>query len=111
MDGFSFRVPTPTVSVLDFVAVMKNKVKMEDLQKKFKQYARDDKFSGALEVTDEPLVSVDFKGNTAASIVDLNLIQVIDGDLVRIVAYYDNEMGYSSRMASLIKYIGEQIFV
>jgi glyceraldehyde 3-phosphate dehydrogenase len=111
MDGFSFRVPTPTVSVLDFVAVMKNKVTMIELQNKFKEYADEDKFMGALQVTDEPLVSMDFKGNVAASIVDLNLIQVIDGDLARVVAYYDNEMGYSSRMASLIKYIGEQIFV
>jgi len=111
MDGFSFRVPTPTVSVLDFVAVMKNKVTVEELQKKFREYADEDKLFGALKVTDEPLVSVDFKGDPAASIVDLNLIQVIDGDLVRVVAYYDNEMGYSSRMASLIKYIGEQIFI
>ncbi|MDD3773774.1 MAG: type I glyceraldehyde-3-phosphate dehydrogenase [Patescibacteria group bacterium] len=110
MDGYSFRVPTPIVSVLDFIAVMKKEVKVEELQEKFKHYASEDKFLGSLEVTDEPLVSVDFKANEAASIVDLNLIQVVDGDLVRIVAYYDNEMGYSARMASLIKYIGEQIF-
>lgn len=110
MDGYSFRVPTPIVSVLDFVAVMKKEVKVQELQEKFKQYATDDKFMGGLEVTDEPLVSIDFKASPAASIVDLNLIQVVDGDLARIVAYYDNEMGYSARMASLIKYIGEQIY-
>jgi glyceraldehyde 3-phosphate dehydrogenase len=110
MDGFSFRVPTPTVSVLDFVAVMKNKVTVEELQKKFQEYADNDKFMGALMVTDEPLVSVDFKANPAASIVDLNLIQVVDEDLVRVIAYYDNEMGYASRLANLTKYIGEEIF-
>jgi len=110
MDGYSFRVPTPTVSVLDFVALVKKEITKEELQNIFKEYAKKDTFKGALDVVEEPLVSSDFKGAEAASIVDLNLIQVIDKNLVRIVAYYDNEMGYSHRLALLVRYIKENIF-
>ena len=110
MDGYSFRVPTPTVSVLDFVAVTKKRTSKEELQEIFRKYAKDNTLEGALEVISEPLVSSDFRGNEAAAIVDLELIQVIDGNLIRIVAYYDNEMGYSARLALLVKYIAEKIF-
>jgi len=110
MDGYSFRVPTPTVSVLDFVAVTKKRTSKEELQEIFRKYAKDNTLEGALEVISEPLVSSDFRGNEAAAIVDLELIQVIDGNLIRIVAYYDNEMGYSARLALLVKYIAGKIF-
>ncbi|MCD6422117.1 type I glyceraldehyde-3-phosphate dehydrogenase [bacterium] len=109
MDGYAFRVPTPTVSLIDFVALVKKKTSEEELRELFRRYEKEDRFLGALKTTDEPVVSVDFRGEESASIVDLNLLQVIGGNLVRVIAYYDNEMGYSARMARLVKYIGEKI--
>jgi glyceraldehyde 3-phosphate dehydrogenase len=71
----------------------------------FKKAADDPSYKGALAVTDKELVSADFRGNPAGSIVDLNLTQVIDNDLVKVVSWYDNEMGYSIRLAEFVKYI------
>ena len=109
MNGYAFRVPTPTVSIIDFVALVKKETSEKELRKLFKKYVQEDSFLGALKVVEEPVVSVDFRGDEAAAIVDLELIQVIEGNLVRVVAYYDNEMGYAARLAKLVQYIGDKI--
>lgn len=108
IDGLSFRVPTPTVSVIDFVAVLKNEVTIEEINKAFQDAANVPRYQGALAVTDEPLVSVDFRGNPNASIVDLLSTQVVGGNLVKVIAWYDNELGYSNRLKEFCKYIQEK---
>lgn len=105
MNGLSFRVPTPTVSIIDFVALVEKPTNVEAVNNVFKKAADDPSYKGALAVTDKELVGADFRGNPAGSIVDLNLTQVIDNDLVKVVSWYDNEMGYSIRLAEFVKYI------
>jgi len=109
-DGSAFRVPTPVVSLCDVVFVTKRAVSIEEVNNILREAASHDRF-GALTVTDEPLVSVDFTGNPASSIVDLSLTTVIGGDLVKIVAWYDNEWGYSQRLADLAAYIADNNLV
>ncbi|HLC39101.1 MAG TPA: type I glyceraldehyde-3-phosphate dehydrogenase [Patescibacteria group bacterium] len=109
MDGVSLRVPTPTVSVVDFVALVEKKTTIEEINEAFRTAAKNVDWMGSLQVCEEPLVSVDFKGNPAGSIIDLASTQVIDGDLVRVLSWYDNEMGYSHRLAEFIKYIGSKL--
>lgn len=103
-DGSAFRVPTPVVSLCDVVFVTKRPVTVEEINRLLTEAAQKDKF-GALTVTSEPLVSIDFTGNSASSIVDLALTKVVGGDLVKVVAWYDNEWGYSHRLADLCSYI------
>lgn len=100
-DGLSLRVPTIVVSLADFTIVTKKKTTVEEVNQAFKEAAESPLLKGILEVTDQELVSSDFIGNPASSIVDLNLTQVVDGDLVKIVAWYDNEFGYSNRLVEL----------
>ena len=109
MDGLSLRVPTPTVSIVDFVALVKKKTTVKEVNSVFEKEAKNPKWEGALKVVKEPLVSADFRGDEAASIVDLLSTQVIDGDLVRVLAWYDNEAGYSARLAKFVKFLGERI--
>jgi len=109
MAGVSLRVPTATVSIVDFVAVVGKKTNKEEINDKFSQEAKDIKWQGALAVSDKPLVSVDFKAHPAGAIVDLPSTQVIDGDLIRVLAWYDNEMGYSHRLAEFVKYLENKI--
>ncbi len=106
-DGFAFRVPVPVVSLSDFSVLTKKKVTVEQVNDAFKKAAASARFKGILAVTDEPLVSGDFKGNSYSSIVDLGLTKVIDGDLVKVVAWYDNEYGYSNRLVELAEKIGK----
>ncbi len=105
MDGVSFRVPTSTVSLVDFVALVEKDTTIEEVNEVYKKASKDESCMDSLDVTDEPLVSVDFKGNPHAAIVDLLSTQVIDGNLIRVVAWYDNEMGYSYRVAEFCNYI------
>jgi glyceraldehyde 3-phosphate dehydrogenase len=105
-DGTAFRVPTPVVSLCDVVFVTKRSVTVAEINQLFVDAAGQDKF-GALTTTTEPLVSIDFTGNPASSIVDLSLTKVVGGDLVKVVAWYDNEWGYSQRLADLCSYIAE----
>ncbi|HNW55626.1 MAG TPA: type I glyceraldehyde-3-phosphate dehydrogenase [bacterium] len=105
-DGSAFRVPTPVVSLCDVVMVTKRQTSIEEVNQLLSEAAGQDKF-GALTVTSEPLVSIDFTGNPASSIVDLGLTKVVGGDLVKIVAWYDNEWGYSHRLANLCSYIAD----
>lgn len=109
MDGISYRVPTATVSVIDFVAQVAKETTKNKVNEAFDEAARDPKYKGALAVTFEPLVSADFRGDPHGAIVDLLSTQVIDGNLIRVVAWYDNEMGYSKRLAAFCKYIENKI--
>ncbi len=109
MNGISYRVPTATVSLLEFVALVSKNTTVEEVNTAFQKAAEDPKYQDSIDVSDEPLVSADFKGNPHGAIVDLLNTQVIDGNLVRVVAWYDNEMGYSYRLAEFCKYIEKSL--
>jgi glyceraldehyde 3-phosphate dehydrogenase len=106
-DGLSLRVPTPVVSLSDFTILTKKPTTVEEINQAFKEAAAESRYKGILEVTDKELVSSDFIGNPASSIVDLSLTQVIDGDFVKVVAWYDNEFGYSNRLVELAAKAGQ----
>jgi len=106
-DGFSLRVPTPTVSVVDFTAQLEKEVTAEQLNDAFRA-AESNHMKGILGITDEPLVSMDFKGDSRSSIVDGRSTMVI-GNLVKVIAWYDNEWGYSCRIADLTAYVAERL--
>ncbi len=105
MNGISYRVPTATVSLLEFVALVGKNTTVDEINETFKKAVEDPKYQGSIDVTSEPLVSIDFKADPHGAIVDLLSTQVIDGNLVRVVAWYDNELGYSYRLAEFCKYI------
>jgi len=100
-DGLSIRVPVVTVSLSDFTMVLKKKTTKEEINKAFTEASKTARFKGVLAVTDEPLVSTDFIGNTNSCIIDLSLTNVVEGDLVKVVAWYDNEYGYAHRLVEL----------
>lgn len=102
-DGIAFRVPVPVVSLSDITLILKKKVTVEEVNKALSDAAKTPRFKNVLAVSTEPLVSSDFVGNTYSSIVDLPLTKVVDGDMVKVVAWYDNEMGYAHRLAEIIK--------
>lgn len=104
LNGIALRVPTPTVSICDFVADLKQKVVVSDVNKAFKA-AAEGKMKGIMEYTEEPLVSVDFRGNPASAIFDAESTMIIDGDMVKVLSWYDNEWGYSCRLVDLAAYI------
>jgi glyceraldehyde 3-phosphate dehydrogenase len=104
LDGFSMRVPTPNVSVVDLNVLVDKKTTAEDVNKAFRE-AADGPLKGILAVSDDPLVSIDFKGNSNSSIVDAPYTKVMEGDFVKVVSWYDNEWGYSSRCVDLLKKI------
>jgi glyceraldehyde 3-phosphate dehydrogenase len=103
-DGLSLRVPTPVVSLCDMIYITERSVTAERVNETLKKAAAGE-YKGTVAVTDEPLVSSDFIGNPASAVVDLPLTKVIDGDLLKIVAWYDNEWGYSCRLADLGVYL------
>jgi glyceraldehyde 3-phosphate dehydrogenase (phosphorylating) len=104
LDGVAFRVPVPTVSLCDFVADLDKEVTVEQINQTF-QAAAKDKLKGILEYCDKPLVSIDFKGNQHSSIFDSLSTMVLAGNMVKVLAWYDNEWGYSCRLADLVIYI------
>jgi glyceraldehyde 3-phosphate dehydrogenase len=106
-DGFSLRVPTPTVSVVDFVAEVEKATTRDEVNAAFKAAAAGP-LKGILGYTDEPLVSMDFKGDPRSSIVDGPSTMVIGGTMVKVVAWYDNEWAYSLRVADLAKLIADK---
>jgi glyceraldehyde 3-phosphate dehydrogenase len=108
-DGFALRVPTPTVSIIDFVAQTERQTTAEEINGAFKELAEGD-LEGILGYTDEPLVSSDFREDSRSSIVDGLSTMVIGGDLIKVIAWYDNEWGYSCRVADLVAYMGERGF-
>jgi glyceraldehyde 3-phosphate dehydrogenase len=103
-DGYSLRVPTPTVSVVDFTAELEQETTTEELRQIFRDAAKLPRFKGILEAVDEPLVSMDFKGSSYSSSVDLPFTSVLgkgSSNFVKVVTWYDNEWGYSCRTADL----------
>jgi glyceraldehyde 3-phosphate dehydrogenase len=107
-DGFSLRVPTPTVSVVDFTAIVKRATSVEELNDAFRTAAVGP-MKGILGVSDEPLVSMDFKGDSRSSIIDAASTMVLGGNMVKVLAWYDNEWGYSCRVADLIAFVGARL--
>jgi glyceraldehyde 3-phosphate dehydrogenase len=104
LDGMAFRVPTSTVSVCDFVATLEKAVTKEETNGAFKE-AASEPLRGILAYTEEPLVSIDFKGNPASSIVDGLATMVVGDNMVKVLAWYDNEWGYACRTADLCSFI------
>jgi glyceraldehyde 3-phosphate dehydrogenase len=104
IDGIAIRVPTCNVSVVDLVALLKKNVSADEVNESFKK-ASEGKLKGILDYTEEPLVSVDFMANPHSAIVDGLFTRITDENLVKILAWYDNEWGFSCRMIDLIKYI------
>ncbi len=104
LDGMSIRVPTPNVSVIDLVAELKKDATVEEVNAALKK-AAEGKMKGILQYTEEPVVSIDFNGNAHSSIVDASITKVLGGRMVKIIAWYDNETGYSSRVRDLIIYL------
>jgi len=100
--GLSIRVPTPVVSLSDFVIITKKDVTVEAVNAAFKKAAKEPFFQGILDVTEEELVSSDFIGNSHSAIIDLNLTAVIGGNMLKVVAWYDNEWGYSNRLVEVV---------
>ena len=107
LDGYAMRVPTPDVSVVDFVAVLKKDTTSEDVNGALKT-AAEGPMKGILAYTEEPLVSSDMLHNPNSSIVDAELTKVLGGNLVKVVAWYDNEWGYSNRVVDLIAFLGKK---
>jgi glyceraldehyde 3-phosphate dehydrogenase (phosphorylating) len=107
-DGFSLRVPTPTVSVVDFTAEVGRETTVEELNTAFRA-AEAGPMKGILGVSDEPLVSMDFKGDERSSIVDSESTMVIGGTMVKVIAWYDNEWGYSCRVADLVAHVAARL--
>jgi glyceraldehyde 3-phosphate dehydrogenase len=104
LHGVAFRVPTPTVSLVDFVADLEREVTVDEVNNAFRA-AAEGPMDGIIEYCDEPLVSIDFKENPASAIFDALSTMVIAGNMVKVLAWYDNEWGYSCRTADLISYI------
>jgi glyceraldehyde 3-phosphate dehydrogenase len=104
MDGIAMRVPTPNVSVVDLAVLLEKKTSRDDVNAAFKA-AADGPLKGILEYSTSPLVSIDFRGNDHSSILDAPYTNVIDGDFVKILSWYDNEWGYSKRCVDLLKYL------
>jgi glyceraldehyde 3-phosphate dehydrogenase len=104
LDGISMRVPTPNVSVVDLAVIVDKKTTKEEVNAAFKA-AADGKLKGILEYTEEKLVSIDFRGNPHSSILDASYTSVMDSDFVKVLSWYDNEWGYSSRCVDLLRYL------
>jgi len=107
-NGFSLRVPTPTVSIVDFTADVARPTSVEELNAAFRA-AEAGPMKGILGVSDEPLVSSDFRGDSRSSIIDSSMTMVIGGTLVKVVAWYDNEWGFSCRVADLIGLVAARL--
>jgi glyceraldehyde 3-phosphate dehydrogenase len=102
LDGFALRVPTPNVSVVDLNAILEKPTTAEAVNDALREAARGP-MKGILEVSDAPLVSIDFRGNAHSSIVDAAYTKVMDGDFLKLVSWYDNDWGYSSRCVDLLR--------
>ena len=106
-DGISVRVPTPNVSLVDVVMTLEKATTTEEVNQALKDAANEE-LKGILAFSEEPLVSIDFRGNPNSSIVDAENTKVIDGTLVKILSWYDNEWGYSCRVRDLVKFIADK---
>ena len=108
-DGLSIRVPTPVVSISDVTALLSRDVTVEEINNVFKKAAAEPFYQGILAVSEEPLVSRDYIGNSHSGIVDLLLTKVVGGNLIKIAVWYDNEWGYSNRLVELVADIGKTL--
>ena len=108
-DGLSLRVPTSVVSLSDFTFVLGKKTTIEEVNKAIKAACATKRYEGIMTWTEEELVSSDFIKNSYSSIVDLGLTQVVGGDLVKVIAWYDNEWGYSCRLGEMVQRVGASI--
>ena len=108
LDGCSIRVPIPDVSIVDLVAKVGRGTTPEEVNE-YMRAAAAGPLNGILAVSDEPLVSVDYIGNPLSSTVDAEFTRVVDGDLVQIISWYDNEMGYSTRVKDMVEYVGARL--
>jgi len=105
-DGLAVRVPTLNVSLSDFTFVLKKKTTVEAVNAAFKKAAKSARWKGILGVSEVPLVSSDFIGTSLSSVVDAEMTRVVDGDLVKVLAWYDNEWGYSVRLMDMVEHVG-----
>lgn len=108
-DGLSIRVPTPVVSISDMTVLLAKRATIDEVNQAFHEAKGSPRYQDVLDVTDQPLVSSDFIGNPHATIVDLSLTNVIDGDLVKVIAWYDNEWGYSEALVRICQEIGKKL--
>jgi glyceraldehyde 3-phosphate dehydrogenase len=107
-NGFALRVPTPTVSIVDFTADVARPTSVEELNAAFRA-AEAGPMKGILGVSDEPLVSSDFRGDSRSSVIDSSMTMVIGGTMVKVLAWYDNEWGFSCRVADLIGLVAARL--
>ncbi|HXE80016.1 MAG TPA: type I glyceraldehyde-3-phosphate dehydrogenase [Vicinamibacterales bacterium] len=107
LDGIAMRVPTANVSVVDLAVLVEKSTTAEEVNRAFTE-AANGPLKNILQVSTEPLVSIDFRGNSSSSIIDAPYTSVMEGDFVKILAWYDNEWGYSSRCVDLLKYIAQK---
>ena len=107
LDGFAMRVPTPNVSVVDLAAVVDRKTTSEEINAAFEE-AANGALKGILQFSTEPLVSIDFKGNSHSSIIDAPYTKVMEGDFVKVLSWYDNEWGYSNRCVDLLRLLAKK---
>ena len=108
IDGLAIRVPTPDVSIIDLVCEVEKETTAQEVNDALRAAAAGD-LDGILGVSDEPLVSVDYVGDSRSSIVDAASTSVIDGRMVKVLSWYDNEWGYSARVVDLVRYVGERL--
>ena len=107
LDGYAMRVPTPDVSVVDLVAVLSKPATTDQINAAMKEAAQGE-LKGILDYTEDPVVSSDMMGNPASSIVDAGMTKVLDGNLAKVVAWYDNEWGYSLRVVDMIEFLAKK---
>lgn len=108
-DGLSVRVPTSVVSLSDVTMLLKKNTTKEEINEVFKKAAKEPYYQGILDVSDEPLVSRDYVGNSHSGTVDLLLTNVVDGNLAKVVTWYDNEWGYSNRLVEMVADVGKAL--
>lgn len=108
-DGQAIRVPTAVGSISDFTFLLKKKVTVEEVNQAFKEVSQNPMFSNVLAVTEDPVVSSDIVGRSESAIVDLSMTQVVDGDMVKVFAWYDNEFGYSNRLVEQVLNVGRSL--
>ena len=106
-DGLSIRVPTITVSLTDLTVLLKKSVTVEQVNKAYTKASKS-YLKTILEISNEPLVSSDYIGNAASATIDLELTRVVDGNLVKVVGWYDNEWGYANRLVEMVELVGKK---
>lgn len=106
-DGMSVRVPTPVVSLSDITLLLKKDTTIDEINDVFKKAVKEPYFQGIIDVSDESLVSSDYIGNSHSGIVDLQLTNVVDGNMAKVVVWYDNEWGYSNRLVEMVADLGK----